>query len=163
MKLSSNNFLGVLYIGIFELLLEKIGHQHSSHVQSFLSIMISIVLVSLSKKGIKQSSRHVSNKVSLPAEAVKISPNMRDNLFHEDISCIFYLSINIRHSSDLIYESPKERQTLTLLIECNLFYRVPEDLDHSLLIIKLITKKLSNILLDDALENLDVCLHSQAA
>jgi hypothetical protein len=58
-------FLEVLLTFLLELLefgLEEISHQHSDHIQSFLAIMITVILPTTTQHGSAQSLHHIPNE-----------------------------------------------------------------------------------------------------
>jgi len=52
-QFSPDHFFRILNKCIFKLILKEIRHQSASHIESFLSVVVSVILIDFSQKGIK--------------------------------------------------------------------------------------------------------------
>lgn len=77
MELSSNDFLSSLDVIVLKLVLEKTNHQCSGHVEPFLSVVVSVVLINLSQEAIQQFLDHVPDEIGLLPETALVHANVR--------------------------------------------------------------------------------------
>lgn len=95
MEFSPDNFLGGLNVTVLELILEQTDHQGTSHVQSFLSVVISVIFINLTQETIQEFLDHVPNKEGLLPEATFVHSDMGQNLFHKKSNGVLASSRNI--------------------------------------------------------------------
>jgi len=155
---SSYDLFPVLNITIFELIFEKISHQHSSHIKSFFSIVISVIFISFSQESVKQLPHHVANEIGLFNKAVTVSSNVRKHLFHEQISDILNNCGLVVHPSQFINIVSDYLQALLLAKHTDLFNRVSYDFEDAFEVFNLAVRQFEDFSLADTVKDIYVSL-----
>ncbi len=131
MELSPDDFFSILDVTVLKLIFKQTDHQCTCHIESLLTIMISIVFVDFPQKPIQQLLNHVPNEERFLSKATLVHSDVRENLIHQDPDSILS-SCWIISLFELLYMSSNKCQTF-LRIDTGgcVLNTVPDDFKES--------------------------------
>jgi hypothetical protein len=95
MQLSPNNLFRSLNVTVLKLILEQPNHQRTSHVQSLLSVVISVIFIDLAQETVKQLLDHVTHEKGFLSETALVHTDMRKHLLHQQANGVFASRRNV--------------------------------------------------------------------